>query len=178
MVNLLPPLEKKKLERERHSRLAVVVLGAVLGLEVLSSILFSPSFHSLFVNVKDLTVRLEQQKQMIPEEERSIEEILNSMKQEIALLKPTEETKDIPPSLLLEQVLEKKPRGILMRSFAYGHTNAGVTIQISGKSDTRENLLTFQRNIDEDPKVVEVKFDQSFITQKTDIEFRLTVTFK
>ena len=177
MINLLPPTEKKKLQRENRMRLSVLILWVALALEALVALLFLPSYYAVSANIKNLTMRLGEEKLLIPTGGEVVEATLKSMGEEVALLKPLP-SDATPPSELLARVLKAKPEGVVLRSFSYGKTNANLVIQFSGNDDTREDLLAFQRNIEEDTKFGEVKYDQSFITKKTAIDFRLTVTVK
>ena len=177
MINLLPPTEKKKLQRENRMRLSVLILWVALALEALVALLFLPSYYAVSANIKNLTMRLGEEKLLIPTGGEAVEATLKSIGEEVALLKPLP-SDDTTPSELLARVLRAKPEGVVLRSFFYGKTNANLVLQFSGNADTREDLLAFQRNIEEDTKFGEVKYDQSFITKKTAIDFRLTVTVK
>ena len=51
MINLLPPTEKKKLQRENRMRLSVLILWVALALEALVALLFLPSYYAVSANI-------------------------------------------------------------------------------------------------------------------------------
>src|SRR3989338_9258205 len=88
MVNLLPPTEKKKLQRENRMRLSVLILWVTLALEALVALLFLPSYYAVSANIKNLTMRLGEEKLLIPTGGEVVEATLKSMGEEVALIKP------------------------------------------------------------------------------------------
>ena len=65
-----------------------------------------------------------------------------------------------------------------MTSFAYGHSADATLVQVGGVARTREDLLCFQRSLKANVRFDEVRYADSFITKKTDINFQLTLKVK
>lgn len=177
MINLLPPLEKKKILGAYRLRLGVIILWVIFALLLFAAASLAPSYLYVDSKIKDLAVELEEKKQSAPVGDEEAQRELTRIKEEIARLKPPSEG-DITASALLSQVLAQKPVGIDVTSLAYADSNPAVTVQLSGMAATREDLLAFQRDLKSDPRFTEVKYAQSFIIQKTDITFQLTITIK
>lgn len=177
MINLLPPLEKKKILGAYRLRLSVIVLWVIFALLLFAAVSLAPSYLYVDGKIKALAVELEEKKQSAPVGGEESQRELALIKEEIARLKPPPDG-DITASVLLSQVLGRKPVGIDVVSLAYADTNPVITVQLSGMAATREDLLAFQRDLKSDPRFTEVKYAQSFIIQKTDIAFQLTITIK
>lgn len=177
MINLLPQLEKKKILGAYRMRLGVVVLWAILALLIFAGAALAPSYMLVDRMTKNLATELAEKKQSAPVGEEEAQGELTRIKEEIARLKLPSENDRIA-SLLLTLVFAQKPVGIDISSIAYANTNPTVAIQLSGMAATREDLLAFQRNLKSNPRFTDVKYAQSFIIQKTDIAFQLTITIK
>ncbi len=178
MINLLPRPEKKKLLKEFRLRYAVVVLGTIFALEGLMFALFVPSYFTITNTTKDLAVQLAQKKALAPASKDDAQKGLNELKNEIALLKPDATNAGLPPSQLMSEVLSQKPAGIGISAFAYGKSASVLSLQLSGIAATREDLLLFQKLLKDNPHFSDIRYSQSFITKKTDIDFVLMLTVK
>lgn len=177
MINLLPQSEKKKLLGEYRLHLAVVLLWVILGLELCAGVLFAPSYYMINGTTKTLALELAAKKAVAPSGEEGAQQKLALIKSEIAMLKPSVVSEALP-SHVLTQILSQKPAGIGLNSYAYAYNAGTVLVQFTGIAATREDLLEFQRNLKENPRLSDVRYAQSFITRKTNIDFQLTVTFK
>lgn len=178
MINLLPQFEKKKLMNEFRLRFGVAVLCALLMLQVLLFVLFTPSYLSMSITTTNLEADLTEKKTAVLPEGNDIQKGLNAIKGEIALLKPVVSNLSIPPSQLMVELFSPKPVGVGVSSFSYGRSGTVVSMQLNGIATTREDLLLYQRLLKENPHFSDARYAQSFITKKTDIDFSLTVTLK
>ncbi len=176
MINLLPKSERVHIKKEYKLRVLVLVLKSFLILEVLTAGLFFPSYYIITQRVKGSSDELEAKKKLIPPENAAAASQITEIKGEIVLLKPgAEATPETLPSALLTQVLATKPDGIGISSFAYAVTPT-LSVQLTGISATREDLLQYQRDLKNNPHVTDAKYGESFITKKSDIPFTLTIT--
>lgn len=177
MINLLPQSEKKQILGAYRMRLGVIVLWAIFALLLFAAASLAPSYIAVDRRTKELATQLEEKKQSAPVGGEEAQRELARIKEEIARLKLPPES-DLLASALLTLVFAQKPAGIDVSSVAYADTGAVTTAQLSGMAATREDLLAFQRNLKNNPRFTEVKYAQSFIIQKTDISFQLTITIK
>ncbi len=177
MINLLPPIAKKKLHREYRLRLGIVVLWAIFVLEIFAVALFAPSYFILNSVTNTLANELAQKKLLSPATNAEIPSQLVEIKKELALLKLSGEVHDMLPSRLINELLDNKPRGVEFSAISYAESSGVVVIQLSGTAGTREELLILQKILK--TSIVEsVKFGSSFITRKPPIDFIVTITFK
>lgn len=178
MINLLPPFEKKKLQKEFRLRYGIVLLLALLALEIVSFILFIPSYLIVQSSTTSLGAELAEKQGTEALGGDTTQNDLNTIKAEIALLK-SKGVNDSPPSQLMAMLLSQKPAGISISHFAYVHTDLGTSAQINGNALTPNDLILFRKLLKDDKDhVKEAKYAQSFINKKTDIDFLLTVDFK
>ncbi len=177
MINLLPTSEKKKILGTYRMRLGVIILCMSFALLLFAVVSLAPSYIYVDSKIKSLAVELAEKKQATPVGGENAQQELTRIKEEIARLKLPPEN-EIAPSTLLTLVLAQKPVGIDVTSMAYADSNKIVTVQLSGMAATREDLLAFQRNLKSDTRFTDTKYAQSFIIQKTDIAFQLTITLK
>lgn len=179
MINLLPQVEKRKLQREYYLRIGIVVSGLVFILEILTAGLFSPSYFLISEAEKALKVELAAKKALTPIGGEDAQKKIAIINAELALLNPINQQGAMLPSQVIMEILSKKPSGIDITSFAYGKTGASsASAQLSGVAGTREDLLAFQRMLKENSRFGDIKYAQSFITKRTDIDFQLTVMVK
>ena len=178
MINLLSLIEKKKILREYRFRLGAIFFFGVFLLELLTLALLIPSYATINSSAKVLAADLEAKKANALPGGDAAQVELNKIKGEIELLNATNAVLDIPPSSILEDVFEVKPKGIDISSFVYGRTETTVVLQASGVAQTREDLFAFQRSLRANAHFDDVQYAQNFITKKNDISFQLTLKLK
>jgi hypothetical protein len=177
MINLLPPQEKKKILGAYRLRLGVIFLWMILALLLVAAAALAPSYIRVNNTSKDLVAQLAEKKLSSPEGGEDAQAELLRIKEEIARLKPSTDN-DFTASALTALVLAQKPVGIDVSSVAFANVHPVTSMQLSGVAATREDLLVFQRNLKSNPRLTDVKYAQSFIIQKTNITFQLTITIK
>lgn len=178
MINLLPLSEKKKLLREHQLRLGIVVLSFLFALELFGFFVFIPAYYALYLNGNDLARTLSEKQALTPKEAREAPQMLAMIKKEIAVLYPSTNITDTPPSLLLREILASKPEGIWFNAFAYTRASDAVSMNFSGIARTQDDLLAFRRDVKANPRVLDFKYASSFIIKKSDIDFSATITFR
>lgn len=178
MINLLHQSEKKKLKNEFRMRVAVAVAAALFVIELWSAAVFIPVYQIVYANTKRIAGALEQKRAHAPEVGEDLQRELAAITKDIKLLNGAGRTPGTLPSELLHALVGKKPAGVRFSSFAYGKQQDDLTLQVSGVADSRDDLIYFQRLLKEDERFKEVRYEQSFITKKTNIDFRLTITMK
>ncbi len=178
MINLLPHTEKRKLQKEFRMRYAVTALWTIFMLEVTLFALLAPSYLKINLTMMGIEDELAAKKAIAIPGGDNVQNGINKIKSEIALLKPTNTNADIVISQLMTEILAQKPEGVSIGSFAYGRSGNAVTMQLSGNASTREDLLFFQRLLKDNMRIADAKYSQNFITKKTDIDFMITITLK
>lgn len=178
MINLLPQSEKKKLQKEFYLRYGVVVLVVLLILEIVSGVLFIPSYIALSNSTNTMEANLASMKSIALPGGDATQNDLNIIKSEISVLKNNDPL-NATPSQLMSVVLGLKPAGIAISRFTYAHAETGNSVQISGNAAKPEDLILFRKLIKDDKEhVKDARYAQSFINRKSDIDFLLTIDFK
>lgn len=179
MINLLPPHAKKSLTKDYHIRVGIIFLSALLLIEILTLVFFTPSYYVLNLSTNKLQNELAQRELLSPGGNKEASAELAAIKKEMALLRPSGGLEgSTTPSHLLDQVLLSKPRGIEISAFVFTNNKDKIEIQLSGIASTREDLLAFRKALSAQQNIGEVKFGNSFITRKTDIDFLIMILFK
>lgn len=179
MINLLTPIEKKKILKEYRLRLGVTTLVGILVLELVSFVSLIPSYAAISSSTTQLAVDLAHRKSVALPGGDETQKQLDIIKQEIGLLKEGSSVLDAPASSVLENILKVKPKGIDVSLFAFSRTGIDTLVQVSGISGTREDMLSFKRALESDVHFTHVSYaDNSFMTKKTDINFSLTLKLK
>ena len=179
MINLLPQSEKKKLLKIYALRIGVVVLVATLILEILAAGLFFPAFYVLDLTTTNLTDELDQKKRATPEGETAAQQELATIMKEVAILKPSTNSIDAAPSTVFSEVFAQKPDGISINTVSYVRSLNTAVLQIGGHAQTSEDMLLFQKNLKDDPRVASTQYaSNNFIIKKTEIDFTMTITLK
>ena len=177
MINLLPPSEKKKLQKEFQLRYGVAALLMLFGVEILF-VAFIPSYIILNNSTKSLTADLAVMKSTTPPGGEATQNDLSVIKAEITLLKSSG-ANGTSPSQIMGILLGQKPAGIAISRFTYAHTDLGISAQISGNAGKPEDLILFRKMLKDDKgHIKDARYAQSFINKKSDIDFLLTVDFK
>jgi hypothetical protein len=176
MINLLPPEEKQKLFLEKKKKLAII-LGTVIlvSLICLTLILLSIKFYILAETdeQRNMLKQAIQEKQtsdfinlssIIQKYNGTLDQLDSFYKKEIYFSQTLEIITDVP-----------SPKGLYLTNFSFSRDKSGVVqASVSGISNTREDLLLFKKNIEEDKKIKNPYFSPgSWINQKN-VNFSLT----
>ena len=180
MINLLPPKYRQKLRGEERFRL-VLLLGIIFGIAFLSLSVFL-----LVIQVSLVTERLSQEFKLSSFEEKSAKEdsTLIEIKRLNSKLKNIENFKQEHRSLkdVLDEVGSSLTQDLHLVSFSYtpsfetkkkGGTpiKTPATIAVTGKAQTREQLLSFKDALQANPFFAEVVFPPSNWVSPSDITF-------
>ena len=179
MINLLPPAEKNKLLKIYRLRIGVLVILSMLVMEMLAALVFLPPFYVLDSVTANLADDLAQKRRITPEGETTAQQELAAIKKEIAILKPGTGTIDTPPSVIFTEIFSQKPNGISINTINYARSSKNAAVQISGHAQASEDMLTFQKNLKENPRIASTQYaNNNFIIQKTDVDFTMTISLK
>ena len=158
-------------------RLGVVALSAFFMLEVLTIALYSPSFFVLGRAVGNLEITLAQKKDLLVMTNDNMPAQVKSITQQLSALRPVEGSEKKMPSVVIAEILGMKPSGIKFTAILYALSKEEVSVQLSGVSRTRADLLLFQKSL-ETSAGYSVKFNNSFVTRQPPIEFVVTIIVK
>lgn len=178
MINLLPPEEKKGILIKKKLKLVLIFeLGILLFLISALLIVFSIAIYlngeinseKIAVSQKeediDLTTIADFQKKIeaLNEKIKNVESFYN----EQVYLTP-----------VLEKVFEKLPSQSYLNNFSFTKSSETLKINLSGFIPTRDDLLAFKRNIENDKDFKNISFPPGNWVSQTDIEFFLSFELK
>ena len=180
MINLLPPKYRQKLREEERFRL-VLLLGVVLGIALLAMSVFL-----LVIQVSLAKERLSQEFKLSSFEEKSTKEdsTLTEIKNWNSKLRNIDSFKQERRSLkdVFDEVASSLPQNLHLFSFSYTPaleikkkggeaTKTLAIIAVTGKAQTREQLLSFKDALQANPFFAEVVFPPSNWVKPQDITF-------
>jgi hypothetical protein len=176
MINLLLLEEKQKLASEKKQKL-VTVWGVVIlfSLVCLTLILLSLKFYVLaeYSYQKDILEQSQKQNQtpdfinfseIIKKYNATLSQIDSFYKKELYLYKALEVISRIP-----------SPAGLYVINISLIKDDSGkIQVSMSGLSNTRDDLLAFKKNIEDDKEIKKSYFPpENWVTQKN-VNFSLT----
>jgi Tfp pilus assembly protein PilN len=177
MINLLPSEDKKKLVLEEKKSLAKVWgLIVLVSLICLVLILLSIRFYILSetdyqkiileqAQKEDLTMGLEKLNSDVQKYNGILEQLNSFYKKEVYYSQILEDINNI-----------LHPDGLYLTNFSLTRDkNAMIKISLSGYSNTRENLLVFKKNIEQDQKIKNPSFSPTSWVKPKDVDFSLTL---
>ena len=176
MINLLPPEEKQKLFLEKKRKLAVILgIIALVFLACLTLVLLSIKFYILAETdyQKNILKQIQQENQItdlenynniIQKYNKILDQISSFYKEEIYFSQVLKDISDIP-----------NPKGLRLTNFSLNRgQNRKIKVNVSGASSTRDDLILFKKNIEDDKKIKNPYFSpESWINPKN-VNFSLS----
>ena len=178
MINLIPKEEKKIKVKDFYFRTTVVFFW-VLGFSIFVSCatLLPAYFFSLekknFVNKK-----LEVEKNTItPQPDVKVLEIKEDLNKKLALIEKIKTDKYYVSQKIINEIISEKMSDIKINSIAYQNDLVkGKTININGTASSRDRLLLFRKNLEENTAFKKVDLPVSNFVKGSNIQFFLNLT--
>ncbi|MDP2641193.1 MAG: hypothetical protein Q8P39_01475 [Candidatus Yanofskybacteria bacterium] len=179
MINLLPPIYRQKLKEKRRFRL-VFVLSVALGIGLISLSIFL-----MLIQVTLAGELISQETEISSFEERSAKEdsTLAEIRNWNSKLRNIEKFKEENQSVkkVLDSLASSLPPELYLFSFSYTPAfetqkkeevlRSPATIAVTGKAQTREQLLLFKDTLQTNSFFADVVFPPSNWVSPTDITF-------
>ncbi len=177
MINLLPPEEKEELLLEQNKRL-IAILGSALLIVLFCMFLISMSvkYYVLGEAVSQKFILEAAEKKYQTPDFIEAKSIIQKYNQNLAILKSFYK-EDIDISQAVKDISNiQRPDGLYFTNLSLNRQKEEGVIDaaISGFSDTRENLLNFQKNIEENSSIKNPYFSPESWTRPKNINFSLT----
>lgn len=178
MLNLLPPSEKKFLAQE-HKRRLFIILGTELFvfLIALLSVLVALEFYILGENTTQKYLSEQFQYENQSPDFVDFKNIILKYNKELSLADAFYKDRKFIHSALKALLDVERPDGLYFTSlYLQSQKQSNKTaINVSGVSDTRDNLLIFKKNLEAEEKLQNINFSpESWISQKN-VNFNLTL---
>ena len=171
-LNLLPPQEKKRLESIKLNHL-ISFLAVWLSVFLIIFVIFLLStFFSLSILLQEQR-KLIEVRQSDPKTQYLLE-IEEKIKQTNQIVKQVQlkQAEVILWTPLLEEISEIVPAGIYLNYFSYRTAKDQITL--SGWANYRENLLGFQKSLEESSFFEEIEAPLTNLIKQKDIDFNFT----
>ena len=190
MINLLPPKEKEKLLFEKNKKLTIVLGNIIIiSLVCLILILFSLNLYILGdVNYQRIILDNTKKKyqtqdfllfqNLIKKYNASLVQVDNFYKEEIYfsdILKTISEIERPKGVYLTSLTINKvKEKNLGVSATSKSLASGKIKVTIFGISDTRDNLLAFKENIENNKEITNIYFPPNSWIKPSNINFNLT----
>ena len=181
MINLLPPGEKEELISENNKKLAMVLGNViVISLVCLVLVLFSLKFYILGeVNYQKTILDNSEKKYQTPDF-LLFKQIIQRYNSILIKVDKFYEKETYFNDALKTILMVQMPNGLSLTSITMDRTKEGdkIRVNVSGISDSRDNLSIFKNNIEGDKKIENVYFPPEDWIKPRNINFYLTFEIK
>jgi len=174
-LNLLPPLKKKALHKKRSlHRAQRMVFYSLFAAVVIFTLLWGNNFL-----IKENLEQIQEQKQSAKQIFKTSEGGILDQKIE----KYNTQVKDLYGKLanytkysaMLADFAQLVPEGIQITY--WGIDNQTKNIELRGKAPTRDNLVNFKKNLQNDGDYASIDIPITSFLQKTDLDFRINMAY-
>jgi len=174
MINLLPTEEKKELFLDKRRKLTIVLNIIILvALICLNLILLSIKFYVLAdVDIQKSALK-EIKNRSESHEYASLGETIKNYNAIIGDINSFYSDK-IYFSNILDIILNiQRPENLYLTNFSLESQNNTINVNISGTSDSRDDLLIFKNNLENTPEIKNLSFSKSSWINPFDVKFSL-----
>lgn len=182
-MNLLPEEEKKNIRHEYLFRFFTVVSYFLSLSFLLGAFAVFPYFLSARTELDRTSEKTEALNVLNVNVSTTTEKIVadfSRFSDRIKLLIPVTDSQNLAPIGVLTNILAVKPEGVQITSFSYigGAEVGGIKIVVLGVASNRDSLLLFKKELSATGDFSLVDLPVSNFSEKTDIEFTLTLTLE
>ena len=176
MINLLPVEEKKAIEKEYKLRVVSIYIMFVIAAIVIGLVMLLPAYF--LVNVVEGDLEKEVSILEASSESTKMDEINSELRLTEDRLRAITESKD---TIALYKVIEKissyRTTGINISNISYarGAGERESKLILAGSASSRDGLLEFTKEMENDELFSEVVLPVSSLAQKIDIDFSVEV---
>ncbi len=170
MINLLPPVEKRKFSSEKNKRIATILWLLVLFFLTCSILILFSIKTYIQTQVKSQQYLLaEIKKEKNQSEIENLQEEINSINLSLMELNSFYQN-GIYLSDILEKVSNTLPKELYLNNLSI----VFPSVSLSGFAPTTETLFEFKENLEKEPGFKEISFPPANWVNLTDIDFSVT----
>src|SRR3989344_3858505 len=177
MINLLPPLEKEKLSMEMNNKMAMV-LGYIARTSLISLILvlFSVKFYILGNIRYHQGILSEAERQYKTEDFLFFKDIVQASNASLVKIDTfyKKDNRVADAAVLITGI--QKPHGLYLTEVSLSKADNSNVIKasVAGVSDSRDSLLAFKSNIENNEKITSIYFPPNNWVKPSEFDFYLT----
>ncbi len=175
MINLLPTEEKKQLFSDKRRKLTIVLNIIILvALICLNLVLLSIKFYVLAdVDIQKNALEEIKGRSETPEYS-SFSETIKNYNSIIEDINSFYSNKTYFSNILGVILSIQKPENLYLTNFSLEKRDGVINVNISGASDSRDDLLIFKKNLEETAQIKNLFFSKSSWVNPYDVKFSLT----
>ena len=178
MINLIPNEEKKKKVKDFYYRLLVTAF-AVFGFSILiAGVAMLPAYFLSSVRKNLINSKLETEKnQSIPSPDKETLTVVEGLSQKLDLVEKSRNSRYLVSQKVISEIMSEKMPDIKITQIQYRNESIkGKTISISGVASSRDRLLLFKRELENNIAFKKVDLPISNFVKGSNIKFSLGLT--
>ncbi len=180
MANLLPQSFREDITSEYRLRLATTGMAILAVVLLGTTALLAPSFILTESRLEQKQATLDSLSAAASgtSTEQS-QEIIAATNEKLSVI--AEETEKLQPTDMVSLITQAKPVGVSVRSISVQEAeteNATQSVSISGIARTRDALLTFEDNLNNQAQIQQVDLPIETLAARQNAQFSLTITVK
>src|SRR3990167_1469226 len=180
MINLIPNEEKKKKVKDFYYRLLVTAF-AVFGFSILiAGVAMLPAYFLSSVRKNLINSKLETEKnQSIPSPDKETLTVVEDLSKKLDLIEKSRNSRYLVSQKVINEIMSEKMPDIKITQIQYRNESIkGKTISISGVASSRDRLLLFKRELENNIAFKKVDLPISNFVKGSNIKNRQVNFFK
>ncbi len=174
MFKLLPEKQRIEVKREYFLRRMIVIICSIILVLVVALVGLLPSYLLSFINGHDVLERTRLSiSDQSEEESQALSDWLDDLTLKLKVLDP--KLDKVRPSVLIEKMLLEKTEGVHLTNIVWAQKGTKVSLIIAGLSDDRQQLITFQNNLNLSERFSDVNSPVSNLASEIDLDFQITL---
>lgn len=175
MLHLLTEEQRKKVVNEYRKRIVVTIFLGVFFAALITIVFALPSFVLSYTKyVSFLNKKEDLNSKLTTSTGNDAAENIKNITLAMESLKMYEHTWKM--STLLEGVVKEKPQGIQIKNIIFTPNESGVVaIDLSGRSNTRQSLVTYNKLLKENSIFNDVIIPLASFAKEKDIDFSIKI---
>ena len=178
MINLIPNEEKKKKVKDFYYPLLVTAF-AVFGFSILiAGVAMLPAYFLSSVRKNLINSKLETEKnQSIPSPDKETLTVVEDLSKKLDLIEKSRNSRYLVSQKVINEIMSEKMPDIKITQIQYRNESIkGKTISISGVASSRDRLLLFKRELENNIAFKKVDLPISNFVKGSNIKFSLGLT--
>lgn len=177
MINLIPPVAKKKILIEYWTRVVTVWIGTLSAVMVIWSVALLPAYVLITTQTKVFARDSAEIQAEVDGYNTDVARLIDTSSKATRLLAQKD-------ALVLSETINHLEtlvqNGVSINSYEVGRVSATELrpITITGRAATREDLANFRETLLSDPKIESALLPLSNLARDRDITFSITITLK
>lgn len=179
MINLLPYEDKKEVEKEGLRRFVIVAVFSISAIFLICILLMAPAYLSLYEERASLIKEEHLLKQGAPVEKMNeIAAKIKKTNSKLSVIESSADGRSVPEDL--KKIIDSIPSGVSINGISFNRQKISEhgRVSLNGKANSRENLTSFIRILNDSGRFSKVDSPVSNILKKNNVDFLINLEFK